>query len=91
MLSGHDDLVKYWETRETEDKNMGRFLASAERDLLGPWIGLLMGEVPQTSDSNGVPWSDLVVKAIELLPEVAQNLADASDGSLLSIFMQVCV
>ena len=82
-------MVSYWEKRETEDKNMGKFLASAERDLLGPWVGLLMGELNQEGDTGGVEWAKLTTEALELLPEVSQSLLDASDGSLLTVLMQV--
>ena len=84
-------MVSYWEKRETEDKNMGRFLAATERDLLGPWVGLLMGDVAgddQTASSvseGGFDWADLTTRAIEILPEVSQAL----DSSLLAILMQV--
>ena len=70
---------------------MGKFLASAEKDLLGPWIGLLMGELGTESSEAGerVDWAHLTAKAIDLLPEVSQKLVDASDGSLLTVLMQV--
>ena len=85
-------MVSYWEKREIEDKNMGRFLAATERDLFGPWVGLLMGDVAgddQTASSSvsegGFDWANLTTKAIETLPEVSQTL----DASLLTILMQV--
>ena len=68
---------------------MEKFLASAEWDLLGPWIGLLMGEVRQKADGEGLDWASLTTQALELLPELSQSLLDASDGSLLSVLMQV--
>ena len=69
---------------------MGLFLSTTERDLLGCWVGLLMGEpsAKKLADA-GVDWKKLVKDALALLPELSSVLSNAGDGSLPNIFMEV--
>ena len=69
---------------------MGRFLVTAEQDLFGPWVGLLMGEtLPVNLTLAGIEWSSIIKKALALLPEISPSLLQSPDDALPGVLMQV--
>ena len=71
---------------------MGRFLATTEQDLFGPWVGLLMGEtLPVKLALAGIEWISITKKALALLPEISPSLLQSPDDTLPVVLMQVSV